>query len=80
MTDPLGFREQLKKALKAAIQRHEPRLTGISVDVNLEQVEYKLQNRRTKVRISLAVSGKIKKTNEDFRHKENFFIGPLSYY
>ena len=80
MTDSLGFREQLKKTIKRAIINHEPRLTRVSVDVNLEQVEYQLQNRRTKMRISLTVSGNVKKTDEKFVHKEHFFIGPLSYY
>lgn len=80
MTDTLGFREQLRKTIKDAITKHEPRLTGVHVEVNLEQVEYQLQNRRTKMRISLLVSGNVRKTDEAFVHKEHFFIGPLSYY
>jgi len=79
MTDSLGFREQMRSTIKKAITTHEPRLERVHVDVNLEQVEYQLQNRRTKMRITLFVSGNITKTDEEFVHKEHFFIGPLSY-
>jgi phage baseplate assembly protein W len=75
------FREELRKSLLNSIQCNESRLSGIRVDLQLEQAEipFKINNRRIKIRITLNVRGVIEKTNEMFTHQEKFYIGPLSY-
>jgi hypothetical protein len=80
--NPQNFKEQLRKSIKDSIQRQEKRLFDIEVKINIEQVEITtlINNRRVKTRISLDIEGVIDRTNEDFQHRETFFIGPLSYY
>ncbi len=80
ITNSQKFREELIKSIKNTIETHEERISDIRVDIQLEQVEMRLDNRRAKIRIALAVKGNIKRTNESFQHSEHFFIGPLSYY
>lgn len=74
------FKEQLKNAIIKTIEKHEPRLTNIRIDILLDQVDYRLTQRRAKSRIVLKVSGTLAMTNEPFNHSEQFFIGPLSYF
>lgn len=74
------FKEELIESIKQSISKNEKRLKNVSVDLQLEQVEVKVANRRVKTRIKLEVNGLIDKTNEKILHQEMFFIGPLSYY
>ncbi len=80
--NPPTFREELKKSLQASIKANETRLTRVSIDLQIDQLEVptKIRSRRVKTRILLVVSGVIEKTNEPFTHQELFFMGPLSYY
>lgn len=75
-----SYRDELKVSIKNTIQQHEPRLTNIKVEVQIEQVENKIFKRRIKSRIQLQVKGTLVLTNEPFYHVDQFFIGPLSYY
>ncbi len=74
------FKEQIKKSLLQTIEKHEPRLSQTRIDVQIQQVEIRIKNRRTKSQITLKVDGVLTKTNEPYSYSENFFIGPLSYY
>ncbi len=80
--NPPTFREELKKSLQTSIKAGEKRLTQVSVDLQIDQVEVptKIRNRRVKTRIFMVVNGVIEKTNEPFSHQELFYMGPLSYY
>ncbi len=80
LTNTQLFKEQIRDSLKQVITRHEPRLSQVRIDIQIQQVELRAGNRRTKSRISLRVDGILTKTNEPFSYNENFFIGPLSYY
>ena len=74
------FKEQVKKSLIQTIEKNEPRISQVKVDIKIQQVEFRIQNRRTKNQILLKVDGILTKTNEPYSYSENFFIGPLSYY
>lgn len=74
------FKEKVKKSLTQSIEKYEPRLSQIRIDIQIQQVEIRVQNRRTKSQITLKVDGTLTKTNEPYSYSENFFIGPLSYY
>ncbi len=74
------FKEEIKKSFLRTIGKYEPRLSQVRVDIQVQQVEIKVTNRRTKSQITLRVDGVLTKTNEPFSYMENFFIGPLSYY
>ncbi len=74
------YRDKLMNSIQQTIEKQEPRLTNISVDVQIEQIDYNLFQRRIKSRITLKVLGTLVLTNESFSHTDQFFIGPLSYY
>lgn len=80
ITNTQAFKDQLKKCLQKTIQSHEPRLSGLRLEVLLDQVELRTQKMRTKVRIGVILNANVIKTNEPFSFTEQFFIGPLSYY
>ena len=73
------YKDQLKKSIQQTVEKHEPRLSNIRVDIQIEQIESLVGNRRAKSRIKLHIRGSLIKTNETFVFTEQFFIGPLSY-
>jgi phage baseplate assembly protein W len=77
--NPQLYKEQLKESIQKTIEMYEPRLSIARVEIQIEQIEQRAGNRRTKSRISINVKGSLKKTNEQFACTEKFFIGPLSY-
>jgi len=80
ITDVQAFKEQMTRSLEATITLHEKRLAHVKVSVAVEQVLTTVTNRRVKQRIQITVEGALRKTNEPFKHREVFFMGPLSYY
>ena len=74
------FKEKIKGSLLQTISKYEPRLSDVRIDIQIQQVEIRISNRRTKCQITLKVDGTLTKTNESYAYLENFFIGPLSYY
>ena len=80
VTNSQLFKEKIRNSLRQTIAKHEPRLSQVKIDIQIQQVEFLVVNRRTKSRIILKVDGVLTKTNEPFSYGENFFIGPLSYY
>ncbi len=74
------YREQLRDSIQQSIEKHEPRLNNIKVNIQIEQIDYRLKKRRVKSRIKLKVDATLVMTNEPFSHTDQFFIGPLSYY
>jgi len=79
--NPHAFKEELRRSIRDSITRNERRLTGVRVDLQLEQVEVstRIRNKRVKTRINMVVRGIVDETNEMLEHHEMFFIGPLSY-
>lgn len=71
----------ISDSLFDSLKRHEKRLTNINIDVSIKQEEIlsKKETSIVKKKVSLAITGKVKKTNENFLYKEYFYIGPLSY-
>ena len=47
------YRETLRKSIQSTIEKHEPRLTGIRVDIQMDQVDYTMFSRRTKSRTTI---------------------------
>jgi hypothetical protein len=75
-----AFKEKLSESLQNTISHHEKRLSDIKVDIGFEQVLTTVFNRRVKQKILIIIEGTLRKTNEQFSHREEFYIGPLSYY
>jgi phage baseplate assembly protein W len=80
ITNAQVFKESIRESMKEAISRFEKRIEFVNVDIDIEQVVSSIKKRRIKNRILLTVTGKLAMTNEDFVYREQFFIGPLSYY
>ncbi len=80
ITNSQKHKEKLITSIQATLKKQEPRLTNIHVDIQIEQIDYMLLQRRIKSRIKMKVTGKLASTNEPFLHRDEFFIGPLSYY
>jgi phage baseplate assembly protein W len=75
------LKDELQKSVLHSIRENEKRLVSVSIDMQIEQVEFQTRtdNRRIKTRIKMIIHGVIDKTNEPLQHEEIFFIGPLSY-
>ena len=80
ITNMQGFKERIKSSIEESLSIYEVRLSHIIIDINIQQFQSVINKRRLKNRINLLIKGKLTETNEDFSWKENFFIGPLSYY
>ncbi|WP_347841566.1 GPW/gp25 family protein [uncultured Draconibacterium sp.] len=80
ISNPQQYREKLTKSVQRTIEKQEPRLSNIVVDIQIEQIDYRLIQRRIKSRITMKVDGRLRTTNEPFSHFDQFFIGPLSYF
>ncbi len=70
----------ISDSLYDTIKKHEKRLSNVAIEVVLKQKMVAGNSHSIKKRVYLKLSGKVKKTNEDFLFQDNFFIGPLSYY
>lgn len=73
------FREKLRVSIQATIEKHEPRLSNVRVGIQIDQIDYRMGQRRIKSRIRLKVDATLTLTNEPFTFTDQFFIGPLSY-
>ncbi len=64
-----------------SLKRHEKRLTKIDIDVSIKQEEITATKTSNivKKKVSIRITGKVRKTDEDFLYNEFFYIGPLSY-
>lgn len=75
-----ALRESLKESFTYAIQRYEPRITEISLSIDIQQSELTVLAQQVKKKVTIAVKGKLVATNEPFDYYEFFYIGPLSYF
>lgn len=73
------YKEKLRSSIQETIEKHEPRLTNVKVSVQIDQIDYRMVQRRIKSRIRLKVDAALSLTNEAFTYTDQFFIGPLSY-
>lgn len=64
-----------------SLKRHEKRLTKIDITVSIKQEEITATKASNivKKKVSIKITGKVMKTDEDFLYNEFFYIGPLSY-
>jgi len=70
----------ISDSLIKSIKEKEKRLSNIEVIIDIEQQENSLKNKTTiKKRVYVITKGVIRKTNEKFEYREDFYIGPLSY-
>lgn len=71
----------IQESVLESLKIHEKRLVKIDLKVKLKQEELFVVNDEASIkkRVDLTISGKVRKTNEDFSYVEYFFLAPLSY-
>lgn len=81
LTSTNKLRNTISESLVDSIASQERRLRRVTVDVNIQQEEFKNRGRlnRIKKRVDIKVNGVISRTNEDFSCLEQFYIAPLSF-
>ena len=81
LTSTNKLKNAIADSLIDSIVSQEKRLKRVSVDVAIEQQEFRTRGslNRIKKRVDIKVAGIISRTNEDFSCIEKFFIAPLSF-
>lgn len=81
LTNNNKIREQIKQSLLFSVQKYEPRIQNIKVDVMIKQEELfaRINGRHVKKMLDITVTGKLVATKENFIYNDRFFTGPLSY-
>ena len=75
-----NIKEQIKISLQESILKYEHRLEHVRVEIQVTQEEISSSNvKRLRERVTVEITGTIKKTKDRFKHRERFFIAPLSY-
>lgn len=71
----------IRQSLYESIEKYERRLSKVDINVTVHQEEQSKKGGISKIKkqVSISLKGVIKKTNEEFKYNEDFFIGPLSY-
>jgi len=73
-------REVVINTLKKQIQVYEPRLTKVTLEVNVRQSEFQGKtSKQIRRRIEMIITALLTHSNEPFRFQTGFFIGPLSF-
>jgi phage baseplate assembly protein W len=75
------LRDEIKQSVAEIIQKYEPRLEKVKVDVVIRQEELpaRINGRHVKKKIILQVNGIVKFTRRPYSFTDRFFAGPLSY-
>ncbi len=76
------LKELVIESMYETMRKHEKRLVDVNVQVRIKQEELHYSNSpssKIKKKIDITIKGKIKRTNENFKYNDFFYIGPLSY-
>jgi phage baseplate assembly protein W len=72
-------KQELKLALTESIELYEKRASLKSIQININQYDFNSKGLKTKIKLLLELKLKIYLTDKLIEHREEFFIGPLSY-
>ena len=75
------WEEKLRQSLLKSISTHETRLSNISIDVNINEIERVhviKKHPEIKKRVTIKVAATIQKTGEPFSFDTSLFLSPLS--
>lgn len=82
VTNVTKWKDELKSLLFDSIEKNEPRIDNIKVNLEMEEAEIwerlKDQPLKLKHKLTISITGKIKHLNEPFEHFEYLFFSPLS--
>lgn len=75
-----NIREDIKHSILSCINRYEPRLENVRVDIKWLQEQIGEQNtKRLSKRLDIKISATITVTQKKFVHQERLYIAPLAY-
>lgn len=75
-----NIREEIKDSILRCVNRYEPRLGNVRINIRWLQEETGKKNmKRLNKRLDIEVSGTVGATKKSFIHNEQFYIAPLSY-
>jgi len=75
------WEEKLRQSLLKSIASHENRLTGIDIQVNINEIErFHLLKKQPEIkkRVTIKLNATIQKTGEPFAFDTSLFLSPLS--
>lgn len=82
VTNVSEWKDELKSLMQSAIEKNEPRISKVKINLNLETVEFVDQFRniplKLKNKITIHITGVISHLNETIEHFEYLFFSPLS--
>lgn len=75
-----NIREDIKHSILHCINRYEPRLENVRIDIKWLQEQIGEENtKRLSKRLDIKISATISVNKKDFVHREQFYIAPLAY-
>jgi phage baseplate assembly protein W len=82
VTNVSNWKDELKSLMLSAIEKNEPRIVKLKIDLSMEEVEFTDKFRdfplKLKNKITIHIAGIVKHLNEPFEHLEYLFFSPLS--
>jgi predicted component of type VI protein secretion system len=79
--DVNSWQETIRRSINEAVERHEKRLSEVSVDVDVDQddqVQAWGDTKNVKFRLTIYVNGTIAQTGESFSFNTQIHLSPLS--
>jgi phage baseplate assembly protein W len=75
-----NIREEVKHSILHCIDRYEPRLENVRVDIRWQQEQVDIETvKRLSKRLDVKITGTIAINKKPFNHREQFYIAPLAY-
>jgi phage baseplate assembly protein W len=81
LTSNNKIREQIKQSLISAVNKYEPRVQNVKVEILIRQEEQQTQltGRHVKKLLDIKIAALLTATREPIQYNDRFFTGPLSY-
>ena len=74
-----SWRDGLRVTVETLLEGYEKRLTGIDVDIEVDELEFGTkEHRRIRKRIRIRIKGVLKATQEPFEFLEELFFSPIA--
>ena len=81
IVNKVNWEDAVYSSLYELIEKYEPRIYQVSMDVNVAEVEVKYPFREypeVKSQAQITITAKVKHTNENFRFSTELFISPMA--
>ena len=82
LTSRHKIKEIIIQSLLISIQKYEPRLSDVKVELSVrqEEIHSEMESSIIKKRFHLTITGNLNSTNQMFSFQDSFYTAPLSYY